>query len=308
MATTTTHRRLVAAPADEVYRLVADVTIWPVMFSPTVSVRHLLRTEHEERFQLWAQVAGRVQTWVSRRTLDPVARRVTFQQERSHPPIAGMAGTWSFVPAPDGRTEVVLDHTFSVTDNDALQPMISAVDRNSTDELAALGRVAELGHPVGELVDRFSDTVVVAGRLVDAYDFLYRSDLWPRRLPHVGRVDLSEDEAGIQHMEMETVTGDGAAHVTRSIRVCVPNSSIVYKQLVAPAMLLGHSGEWIFSQREDGVEVTATHLVAIDPAAARSALGPDSTLDDAREYVRAALRGNSRATLAHADSPAAHGG
>ncbi|MDT3442574.1 MULTISPECIES: aromatase/cyclase [unclassified Pseudofrankia] len=302
MATRTTHSRLVAAPADEVYRLVADVTIWPVMFSPTVSVRHLHRTECEERFQLWALVAGGVQTWVSRRSLDPVARRVTFQQERSHPPISGMAGTWSFTPASDGMTEVVLDHAFSVTDDDALQPMISAVDRNSTEELAALGRIAELGHPVDELVDTFSDTVVVDGPLPDVYDFVYRGDLWPERLPHVARVDLSEDEAGVQRMEMETVTADGAAHVTSSIRVCSTNSSIVYKQLLPPRMLLGHSGQWSFSRREDGVEVTATHMVAIDPDAARSVIGSNGTLDDAREYVRAVLGGNSRATLARARS------
>lgn len=296
-----THSLVVAAPADQVYRLVADVTIWPVIFSPAVHVRHLDRTEREERFQLWALVAGNVQSWISRRELDPVAHRITFRQERSHPPVLGMSGTWSFTPTTDGRTEVVLEHTFAVA-GDALHTISSAVDRNSTAELAALGRIAELGHPVDAVIDTFSDTVILDGPLADVYRFVYRSDLWPDRLPHVKRVELAEDEPGIQHMEMETVTADGSVHTTRSIRVCSAPSHIAYKQLVPPKMLLGHSGQWTFSPLGDRVEATARHTVAIDPDAARSLLGQDSTLEQAREYIRDALRGNGRATLARAGS------
>lgn len=295
-----THTRMVAAPADEVYRLIADVTLWPVIFGPTVHVRRLHRTERDERFQLWAIVAGDVLTWVSRRAFDPTARRITFRQERSQPPIAGMGGTWSFHPRGKDRTEVVLDHTFSVTDEAALDTLSAAVDRNSTEELAALARVAELGHPVDEVIDTFSDTVVVEGSLTDVYDFVYRSDLWPVRLPHVARVDLSEDKPGIQDMEMDTVTADGSAHTTRSIRVCSENANIAYKQLLPPKMLLGHSGQWTFTQLGRDVEVTATHTVAIDPEAARAVLGEDGTLAQARTYLREALGGNGRATLAHA--------
>jgi aromatase len=298
--TSTTHTRVVAAPADDVYRVVADVTLWPVVFGPTVHVQHLPRTEREERFQLWAVVAGAVNTWVSRRALDPVARRITFRQERSHPPVTGMAGRWSFRPRGDDRTEVTLDHTFSACDAGALATINGAVDHNSTEELAALGRILELGHPLDQVIDTFSDTVVLDGTCGDVYDFVYRSDLWPERLPHVARVDLSEDGPGIQDMEMDTVAADGSAHTTRSIRVCSAPSSIAYKQLLPPKMLLGHSGRWTFTESERGVEVTATHTVAIDPEAARSVLGEDSTLAQALTYLREALGGNGRATLIHA--------
>jgi aromatase len=300
MTTSMTHRRVVAASVDDVYRMVADVTLWPVIFSPTVHLQHLERSEHEERFQLWAMVAGKVQTWVSRRRLDPLLHRITFRQEQSHPPVVGMSGSWTFTRLPGGHTEVVLDHAFDVTHDEALPGISSAVDRNSTEELAALGRIAELGRPVEEVVDRFSDTVVMDGPLAEIYDFVYRSDLWPGRLPHVARVALTEDEPGIQDMTMETVTADGARHTTRSIRVCVAGSLVAYKQLVPPAILLGHSGQWTFSQRGHQVEVMATHTVAIDFHAARSALGGNSTLDQVREHVRQALGGNGRATLAHA--------
>lgn len=95
MDTMTTHTQIVSARPHEVYRLVADVTLW-------------------------------------------------FRQEHSHPPIASMRGAWSFRPPSGGRTEVVLDHTFAVTDSD-------------------LARLTELGHPVQELIDTFSDTMVLDG-------------------------------------------------------------------------------------------------------------------------------------------------
>jgi ribosome-associated toxin RatA of RatAB toxin-antitoxin module len=307
MATTMTHTRVIAAPAGEVYRLVADVTAWPVIFGPTVHVELRERDEREERFQLWALVGGDVATWVSRRALDPRARRITFRQERSHPPVTAMSGSWAFLPRTDGRTEVVLDHTFSVTEDDpgAVDRIGAAVDANSTSELAALARIAELGHPVGQVIDTFGDTVVLDARLGDVYDFVHRSDLWPARLPHVSRVDLTEDASGVQHMEMDTVVADGTTHTTRSIRVCAPNAAIAYKQLLPPKILLGHSGRWTFRGRGDGdgvprVEVTAEHTVAIDPEAALAELGGRGGLVEARRYVREALGGNGRATLAHA--------
>ncbi|MFJ9153330.1 aromatase/cyclase [Streptomyces sp. NPDC102270] len=295
-----THSRLVAAPAENVYRVVADVTSWPVVFGPAVHVRHLHRTEGEERFQLWALVGGDVHTWVSRREFDPAARRIVFRQERTHPPVTAMAGTWSFHPLRDGRTEVRLEHTFSVDGEGAAAGIRAAVDRNSKEELAALGRITELGHPLDEVIDTFSDTVVLDAHPKDVYEFVRRSDLWPERLPHVARVDLSEDASGIQHMEMDTVTADGTAHTTRSVRVCSAPSWIAYKQLLPPRTLLGHRGRWTFTPVERGVEVTATHTVAIDHRAARAVLGADCTVARAREHLRAALGGNGRATLAHA--------
>ena len=43
--------------------------------------------------------------------------------------------------------------------------------------------------------------VVLDGTCANVYDFVHPSDLWPARLPHVTRVELSEDESGIQHMD-----------------------------------------------------------------------------------------------------------
>lgn len=302
---TMVHSRVIPAPVQTVYDLVADVRRWPVIFEPSLHVHHLEVGEHSERFQLWALVNGGVRTWTSRRTLDSRQRRIEFTQERTQPPFAAMSGEWAFRALSGNRSAVVLTHRFTAVDGESLDAVITAVDRNSEKELDALSRLAQLDHPVTDLVFSFEDTVELQGAASDAYWFVHRSDEWPQRLPHVSRVVLREDsagvqDAGVQDMEMDTVTADGSAHTTRSIRLCFPAERIVYKQLVPPALLSGHSGEWTFAPGPDGAVATARHTVAINPAAITEVLGTNRTLDDVRDLLRAALGANSRATLAHA--------
>ncbi|MFF4534403.1 aromatase/cyclase [Streptomyces sp. NPDC001407] len=298
----TEHTAVVAAPARVLYDLVADVTRWPAVFGPSVHVRHIEKGDRAERFRLWAVVGDEVRDWTSRRTLDPDALRVTFAQDHSRPPVASMGGEWLFRELPDGRTEVVLVHEFQAAGDtpENIGWINAGLDRNSPKELAALARIAELGHPVEDIVFAFEDVIDMPGAAADAYDFIDRADLWPEILPHVGKVDLTEQAPGVQRLRMETVTKDGSAHTTESIRLCFPGEQIVYKQTAAPALLFGHSGSWTFSEDELGAHVTARHTVVLNPAALKEALGPDSTLADARAYITQALGANSRATLAHA--------
>ncbi|MEU2087979.1 aromatase/cyclase [Nocardia beijingensis] len=299
------HSRVVQAAPDVVYDLVADVTRWPVIFEPSVLVRHLHRGPDEERFRLWATVGGAVRNWTSRRVLDAGQRRIAFEQERSQAPIASMGGGWSFRELGAGTTKVVLDHHFTVVDGADAAQVAAAVDRNSVSELAALARIAELGHPVDEVVRTFEDTVTLDCSASEAYDFVYHSERWPEQVPHVGRVELTEDADGVQLMEMDTVTAGGIPHTTKSIRVCVPGERIDYKQLVPPAILFGHSGAWEFADGPDGAVVTARHTVAINPVAAREILGANTDLADAGAYLTEALSSNSRNTLRCAERHAA---
>ncbi|MEU7578555.1 aromatase/cyclase [Streptomyces sp. NPDC041068] len=296
------HTRTVAAPAAALYGLVADVTRWPAVFEPTVAVRHLARGERTERFEIWATVGEEVAHWTSRRTLDPARRYISFRQEHSRPPVTAMSGCWLFRELPDGTTEIVLRHRFSVVDDDpaALDAMTRAMDANSTRELAALARVAESGHPVDDVVFAFTDTVPLTGPAVDAYAFVDRADLWAQRLPHVARADLTEPRPGIQHLEMDTTTADGSTHTTRSTRITEAPGWIAYKQHLTPALLAGHSGEWTFAEGPEGPLATARHTVALAPEAVTDVLGPDATLADARTYIREALGRNSATTLQHA--------
>ena len=42
----------------------------------------------------------------------------------------------------------------------------------------------------------------------EVYEFLYRASEWPQRVPHVDRVDLTEDAPGVQVMAMDTRTAE----------------------------------------------------------------------------------------------------
>ncbi|MFI7410010.1 aromatase/cyclase [Streptomyces sp. NPDC049627] len=296
------HTRVVHAPPAPLYDLVADVTLWPAVFGPTVHARRLEGGRDSERIRLWATVNGRVSDWVSRRALDPARLTVGFEQEVSSPPVASMGGEWNFTELSGGRTEVVLKHHFTVVDDEpaAVTWVHEALDRNSAAELAALARIAESGHPPREIVFSFTDTLALTGPAEAAYDFVARADLWPRRLPHVAGVTLTETAPGVQDLRMETATADGSTHTTHSVRVCRRPEWIAYKQVVTPELLLGHSGLWTFGEGPKGPFATASHTVALNPEAVSRVLGADRTTADARQHVRELLGRNSRTTLSYA--------
>ncbi|WP_306365031.1 aromatase/cyclase [Nocardia sp. CC227C] len=298
----TEHSVVVAASASSLYRLVSNPVWWPSIFAPCVHVRQLDRDAVTERFQLWAIVNDEVKTWTSRRRFDAGGLRIEFEQESSQAPIASMGGVWEFRQLAGDRCEVVLGHHFTAVDGDrtALDWITQGVDANSEGELAALARLVESRCPLDEVIFSFEDRVQVHGDVAGAYEFIARSDRWSTRLAHVRRVDLIEAPGGIQWMEMDTVTADGAAHTTKSVRLCFPRKHIVYKQLLPPELLIGHSGTWEFESAGGSVVVTARHRVAVDADAVPRLLGSAATLVDAGNYLREKLGANSRATLAAA--------
>ncbi|WP_432106068.1 aromatase/cyclase [Streptomyces sp. bgisy091] len=303
----TEHSITVGASPDAVYALVADVTEWPQVFGPTVHVEVLEEAPAEggeQLLRIWAVAGDKVRTWTSRRILDPVARTIGFRQVVTAAPVASMGGEWRVRELEDGTTRVTLLHDYRAVDDDpAAEELIeSAVDTNSRAELLALKNTAELGDAREELHFTFSDSETVFGAAGDVYAFLDRADLWPERLPHVARLDLTEDEPGIQHMDMDTRSPDGSTHNTTSVRVCFEDRDvIVYKQLRVPVAMAGHTGRWVIESLGDGtVRATSWHTVTLDPAGVRTALGPEATLAEARSLVRRSLGTNSSTTLRYA--------
>ncbi|MBB2910432.1 aromatase/bifunctional aromatase (cyclase/dehydratase) [Streptosporangium becharense] len=298
----TEHSVVVDAPPKVVFDLVADVTLWPRIFPPTIHVEHLDRDASQETIRLWATANGQVKTWTSRRTLDPAGTRVGFRQQVSQPPVAAMGGEWIIEPLGPGQVRVRLTHDYRAVDDDpeAVAWIAAAVDRNSGAELEALKRAAEQPQ---DLAFSFEDSVHVDGPIEAAYAFVHEAGRWAERLPHVARVDLSEEVENTQILEMDTRTADGSVHTTRSVRICFPGEKIVYKQLRTPALLTAHTGRWTFTRDGSGGPggtVTSGHTVEIAPAAVTTVLGAGATVEDARAFVRKALGANSRATLAHA--------
>jgi aromatase len=294
----TEHAVDVDAPAERVYSLIADVGKWPATFPPTVHAECVERDGNSELIRIWATANGTAKTWTSRRQHDPDHMTVSFRQERSQHPVGGMGGTWVVEPASEFQCRVRLLHDFfAATDDPADLDWISqAVDRNSLSELQALKASAELTG--SDQLITFDDTVTVDGSAKDVYDFINEAQLWPERLPHVARVSLDEDTPGLQILDMDTSTKDGSVHTTRSVRVCRPYHSIVYKQIVLPALLTLHTGRWLIERGEgSGVSLTSRHTVCINSGRIADVLGPDADLATAQQFVRNALSGNSLTTM-----------
>ncbi|MEU9520332.1 aromatase/cyclase [Streptomyces sp. NPDC048224] len=296
------HEITVSAPAGDVYRLIADVTNWPRVFPPTIYVDHLERSGDEELIRIWATANGEAKNWTSRRVLDPGNLRITFRQQVSTPPVAGMGGTWIVEPVDGGTARVRLLHDYTAVDDDpaGLAWIEEAVDRNSRTELAALKTNVELATASEELTFSFEDTVAIDGSAKDAYDFVNEADRWAERLPHVATVRLTEDTPGLQTLEMDTRAKDGSTHTTRSYRVCLEGRKIAYKQTTLPALMSLHTGYWTFRDTDTGALASSQHTVVLRPENIERILGPEAGVAEAREYVRTALSTNSRATLGHA--------
>lgn len=295
----TTHAVRVRGSADAAYRLLADVSLWPQHFQPTVFAERVEGDDTDERIRIWAFANGEVRNWTSRRTLDRAGRRIVFRQEVSQPPVESMGGSWVLRAEDDGCTVVELGHDFRAVgdDPDSVAWIARAVEQNSRRELDAVKSVVERA-ALDDLTLSFTDTVPVRGPVEELYDFVYRCQDWPERLPHVSRLEVRESEPGVQTMSMDTRSPDGEVHTTESVRICFPATRIVYKQTVVPPIMSAHTGCWRFTAEPDGTATIASqHTVVLDPDAVPRLLGPGGTLAEARRRVREALGNNSMATM-----------
>jgi aromatase len=303
------HEIIVNAPARRVYELIADIEQWPQVFGPTVHAEYIEKGEQAERIRIWATAVGTARSWTSRRDRDPDRMTIAFRQEQSQHPVAGMGGMWMVQPLAEDscRVRLLHDYTAASAEPADLEWIDQAVDRNSTAELAALKSEAEPGGP-GQLLT-FDDAVDVGGSAEDVYDFLNAAQLWEQRLPHVARVSLDEQTPGLQVLEMDTRTKDGSVHTTRSVRVCQPYHRIVYKQIVLPALMTLHTGQWLIAEHGDGgLTVTSRHTVRVNSSRIADVLGAGADLSSAQAFVRGALSTNSLATLRQAKSYAERAG
>ncbi|PSL05989.1 aromatase [Haloactinopolyspora alba] len=297
------HDVTVAAPAGEIYRLIADVENWPRIFPPTVHVDCVQRSGADERIRIFATANGEAKSWISRRALDPSRRRIDFRQEVSAPPVASMGGSWLIEALSERESRVRLLHDYRAVDDDPdhLAWIDRAVDGNSQAELAALKANVELAVDADNgLTLSFEDSVHVHGAAGDVYDFVNEADAWADRLPHVAWVSMAEETPGVQSLSMDTRTKDGATHRTESVRVCFPNDRIVYKQTTLPALMSLHTGYWRFEEADTGVLATSQHTVVLNEANIPEVLGAGRGVAEAREFVRNALGTNSRTTLGYA--------
>lgn len=284
------------ARPEAVYGLVEDVGSWPQWQAPVVHVeRRFVDATHDEA-EIWALRGGEnVRHWTARRTLDPVGFSVSFHNGPEPGPITDAGGAWR-VAARDGGAVLTVRHEFSCSDAAVAESVAAGIDTHSGAQLARFKEVAEDQQEFERLTIGFEDPLFIGGTAEDSYELLYRADEWPDRFPHVTRIDMTEDGNGIQFFDMDTVTPDGRAHTTRSVRICFPHHKIVYKQISLAPLLTAHTGHWLFTETPEGTVASARHTATINPAALEL-LSPGATVADARAYLRRALSANSVANL-----------
>lgn len=78
---------VIAAPMTRVWERTNDIESWPSLFSEYSAAEVLDRTEDTVLFRLTTHPddVGRIWSWVSRRTLDPVARTTRSQRVETGP-------------------------------------------------------------------------------------------------------------------------------------------------------------------------------------------------------------------------------
>lgn len=290
-----------SAPAGVLYGLIADATQWPLFFPPCVHVEQLDFDGTRERLRMWAVTGDRVTSWVSSRHLDVGRRRVEFTQDLPADPIRTMSGVWTVEPLGDGSdgSKVTLEHTFTV-DGDASVD-VASVQRVVRAPLDRLAWLAERWTRLDDLALSFEDTVRIKGPAELIFDFLYRAADWPGELPHVRTLEVAEDAPGVQVMSMGSMSGDGRAHSTESVRICFPSAGrIVYKQTRTSPLLAAHTGEWSVEPDESGVNVRARHNVLLSEDGVRQVLGEGTALAVAGRQVRDELGWAGRLVLQHA--------
>ena len=285
------------APVEVLRELITDVERWPQLHRPAVHAEFLERKDDEALIQHWAVTGDRsVRTWKARRWIEE--DRIVVAHEPAEKPLASVGGEWVFTPAGGGRTLVTMRHEFVLHDDDArlAAAQSESMRRGARAYLDTLKYAAEARDELAELIISFEDPLFIAGSIEDVYAYLYEADKWPERIPHVARLVMEETTSGIQFFDMDTVSADGSAHTTRSVRVCLPYGKIVYKQTQPPKTMHAHTGHWVFTETPEGVIASARHTATIRTEGLHL-LGEGTTVQGARKYLRKILSANSMGNL-----------
>ncbi|MEU9086104.1 aromatase/cyclase [Streptomyces sp. NPDC048357] len=291
------HGVTIEAGLETVFELVADVARWPQFHLSAVHAEVLHTNEKGDLIQYWSLVGdSAVRTWRTVRRTDRPGGRITFAYVEADPPATEIRGEWVFTELAQDRTRVELRHHVSAPAGADLRPLLDRIDQDAKEHLDTLRDAAQRRAELDELVLSFTDPLFVAGSIEDAYDYLYRADLWPERIPHVVGLAMTEEVPNVQFFDMDTKGPDGSTHTVRSVRICLPPNLIVYKQISLPALLDAHTGHWRFTQTPEGVIAEARHTSTLKPSAL-SLLGAGTTVGGARRYLRRLLSANSMSNL-----------
>ncbi|MEU9982389.1 SRPBCC family protein [Streptomyces sp. NPDC050856] len=298
-ATRVSHEVTVDAPAEDVYRLLADLANWPWMFRAFVHAEVIGRQGAFERVGMWTTSGDRVEHWLALRRLDEAALRIDFRPEDPAPPLASMERSWVVEPVTAHRCTVRLLHGFTLTVDDpgALEATRGVIDTVADAETSAVRAAAELTAREPELLVVVTDTVPVAASAEAVYDALYDVPDWPGFLPHVARAEALQDEDGLQLVEVDTVENGGGLLTMRTARAGLPHRGIAYKQLRLPPIGSSHTVGWHIEPTGTGVEVTSRQTVVVRREGIARLLGDGKGTAEATAFIQRELSAKVRLIL-----------
>lgn len=268
------HEVVVRASAPAVYRLLAELSSWPLMFQPFVHLEPLGADGDFARVGMWTTADGAVKHWVVLRRLDQDRLTVRFRPEVVPPPLASMERAWIVEPLSDAKCVARTTHDYQVATDDpaTLETVRAQLDGIAETELAAVRAMAELETSSPELRLALHAGVDIDGPPAAVYDFLFDAGRWPDRMPHVARADLLHDgrhARNAQLLEMETREAGGGLLTTRTARVGFPPRLIAYKHLLLPPVGKAHCVRLRIEDAPHGATVTCVQDVVLTEPGAR---------------------------------------
>ncbi|WP_424185776.1 aromatase/cyclase [Actinokineospora sp. G85] len=300
-AQVTRHEVAVDAPAEAVYRLLADTASWPWALPTSLHLEPLETTADGATRVAMHTVGedGSAHTWVALRRTDPAALTVSYRQERSWSPVADMGGEWVVEPRTATTSVIRSAHDFRPVPGAESEAdwIRRTLDGFATAELSAFAAAAGREHADPGLRLVLCDSVRVSSSAEAVHAALWRAEAWPSFLPHVRDTRLTESDNGAQLLEADIEVGGGKVLTTRVTRVGYPARLIVFKHLVLPPIGAAHLVRWTIDPDEDGVLLTAEQTVVFDPEGIAAVLGDGADLATAREFATNELSANSRAIL-----------
>jgi aromatase len=136
----------------------------------------------------------------------------------------------------------------------------------------------------------FHHSRIIHARLADVYEFFSNVGIWEKTVPHCKRMEVLEShgkdgaESEVIKMVVTSKAGNEEEFLTR--RWKVRNRVITYNQLTPPEPITLHAGEWQFEEVEDGVEVTAIHLVFVEDSRDKFPQFKDYTHSELEQLAR----------------------
>lgn len=294
------------APADSVYAVVRDTSLWPRIFDACLSATRLEGEAAQETVRIEALQEGRRVAWNTQRTYFDAIRRIDYYLPVPMPFLAAMRGQWRVVPLGAQRCLLTVDRHWRLLDDvrgvrEGVETVAEAsaifdafVNDNARAEMQAISHYVKGDR---EPCIAFTNTHDLPFPPGAVYEVLANIAAWPDVLPHCEAIEVMYDDTSYQEFSMRVRTPRGSESF-RSIRRCDADGlTITYFQPNPPAVLRSHQGSWQVRSHGGGTRITTRHSVQLDAGECAASFG-DTDPRLHKERVKSLLTTNSGATVA----------